>query len=142
MNNTLEKNITIINESQNSVPRISWDNIFKLTAQALDKNNLKPVTIIFKSKEDIAKINKEYRDKNKATNILSFADLRDIFISLEVIEEEAEKHDMNKEYWLIRLVVHGLLHLDGFSHDTDAKEKRMIELEDVIMKELGYSQNK
>jgi probable rRNA maturation factor len=135
----LEENITIINESLNPVPRISWGNIFKLTAQALDKNDLEPVTIIFKSKEDITKINKEYRNKDEATNILSFADLRDIFISPEVIEKEAEKHEMNKEYWLIRLIIHGLLHLEGFNHDTDTKEKRMIKIEDVIMKELGYS---
>lgn len=140
MNNKLKK-ITLINESSKLVPRIAWDNIFKFTAQALNKNNLEAVTIVFKSEKDIAKINKKYRNKDGATNILSFADLRDIFISLDIIEKEAKEREMSKEYWLSHLVVHGLLHLEGFDHNTDSNEKKMEELEDAIIKELGSLNN-
>jgi len=134
MSNT--KKVFLVNESTMAVPEISWDIIFNTVAKHLNKMTLEPVSVVFKNKKDIKDINNKYRKKDKVTNILSFIDLRDIFICLELVKEEAKERKMGIDKWLAQLFIHGMLHLEGFRHDTNKGAKEMEMLEDEIIKGL------
>ena len=65
------------------------------------------------------KLNLQYRDKNKPTNILSFPlDKKsgEIFLNLSIIKKQAKTRGVKDTDYLIYLFIHGLLHLDGFEH--------------------------
>jgi probable rRNA maturation factor len=102
----------------------------------------------------IQELNMIYRNQNQATDVLSFAMnelsddepdfdfsnelnvLGDIVISLERAESQSEEygHSINRELGF--LVAHGMLHLLGFDHETEAEEKVMRELEEKILRSV------
>ena len=99
--------------------------------------------------DEITELNHLYRQKNKATNVLSFpADipaelnlplLGDIVICAQVVKQEAE--EQNKE-WLAHwahMCVHGMLHLQGYDHIEDGEANIMEALEIQILQHLGYT---
>lgn len=90
---------------------------------------------IFCSDEYLHKINLEYLNHDTYTDIITF-DLKevsetkntieaDIFISLERVNENANKLETSKEKELARVMVHGLLHLMGFRDKTETEKKEM-----------------
>ena len=99
----------------------------------------KDVELILTTDEEIQKLNKEYRNKDKPTDVLSFPledfpgmPLGSIVISIDTAKKEAEKfgHSIDDEIKL--LFIHGLLHLLGYDHEVDngemrEKEKEIIE---------------
>lgn len=102
-------------------------------AKALTK---KDIELIITSKEEIQAINKEFRNIDKATDVLSFpfvkmpmAPLGSIVISAAHVEEKAKEfgHTCDDEFAL--LFIHGLLHLLGFDHEVDEGEMREKEAE-------------
>jgi len=82
------------------------------------------LSLAFVSKVEIKKLNKKFRKKNKPTDVLSF-ELRDrnylgeVVICPEVVEEEGED--------VLRVFVHGILHLCGYDHENSAKEFEKME---------------
>ena len=107
------------------------------------------LTIRVVDEEEIKDLNKQYRNKEGATNVLSFPYepypgiatrlLGDIVICAPVVEKEAQA--MNKpllEHWA-HMIVHGTLHLLGFDHEDDIDAKVMENLETEIMVKLGFS---
>ncbi|QCT94617.1 rRNA maturation RNase YbeY [Caminibacter mediatlanticus TB-2] len=99
----------------------------------------KDVELILTTDEEIQKLNKEYRNKDKPTDVLSFPledfpgmPLGSIVISIDTAKKGAEKfgHSIDDEIKL--LFIHGLLHLLGYDHEVDngemrEKEKEIIE---------------
>ena len=94
-------------------------------------------------------LNKEWRNKESATNVLSFPVgetiehapnlLGDIVICAPIVEEEA--HQQNKEtdaHWA-HLVIHGILHLQGYDHVAEKDAAKMEKKEIQILQEIGYS---
>jgi len=96
----------------------------------------------------IKRLNRDYRGKDMATDVLSFAYLEDepggavrasvrpltgdapfivgdIFISVETAKRQAKSHSHSLKKELEILFVHGLLHLFGFGHETDSEEEEM-----------------
>ena len=113
-------------------------------------------SIHFVSDEEIRALNRSYREKDEATDILTFAlsdgdafpeiegeekELGDIFISLESMGRNAEAFGVSPEEELKRLLIHGLLHLSGRDHETNdfASEPMLIEQEE-LMERLGWKQ--
>ena len=97
---------------------------------------------------EITTLNRDYRGKDRPTNVLSFpfdppppvhSDLiGDLVICAPVVRREAEEqHKSIQAHWA-HLVVHGVLHLLGYDHDTDAKGQVMEGIETEIMKGLGF----
>jgi probable rRNA maturation factor len=99
------------------------------------------LTIRIVDEAEITQLNADYRDKNTATNILSFpADLPehielpllgDLVICASVIEQEAhEQHKNIQDHWA-HIVIHGTLHLLGYDHieDVDAATMEALEIE-------------
>jgi probable rRNA maturation factor len=98
----------------------------------------------------IAKLNWRWRNKAKATNVLSFPAppspvsgaprfLGDIVLAFETVESEARDEGKPIEAHLAHLLVHGLLHLLGYDHETDAEAELMEGLESRILAGLGIA---
>ena len=97
----------------------------------------------------IKNLNKKYRNKNTATNVLSFPlstdvlkkygilPLGDIFRCLRVAKKEADGENISVENKLAWLTVHGFLHLLGYDHETTAKDAQaMLDLERKILRKI------
>ncbi len=79
------------------------------------------LSFIIVGKKEIQKLNKEYRDINKPTDILSFPlsdDFGEIYINPEMTKLEAKKFDRDYENFFAFLFIHGLVHLKGFDHGS------------------------
>jgi probable rRNA maturation factor len=88
-------------------------------------------------------LNRDYRSKDYATNVLTFplneAPLMgDIVLCAPVVETEAIEQYKTLEAHYAHLTVHGVLHLQGFDHENDADAERMEALETQIVTDLGY----
>ncbi|PKH86787.1 rRNA maturation RNase YbeY [Colwellia sp. Bg11-28] len=107
------------------------------------------LTIRLVNNEESQQLNKQYRDKDKPTNVLSFPFevpdgielnlLGDLIICIEVMKQEAQ--EQNKalfEHWA-HLVIHGCLHLVGFDHISDTEALEMESIEITILEKLGIS---
>lgn len=81
------------------------------------------VSIGIVGKEEIEKLNKKYRKKNKPTDVLSFLyeNSGEIVLCPQIIKENAKvfKSDLKRE--LSRILIHGLLHLAGYDHEKSKK---------------------
>lgn len=79
------------------------------------------LSLIIVSKKEIQKLNKEYRDIDKPTDILSFPlsdDFGEIYINPDMTKLESKKFDRNYENFFGFLFIHGLVHLKGFDHGS------------------------
>jgi probable rRNA maturation factor len=93
-------------------------------------------------------LNARFRGKDKPTNVLSFPALErfgetspqmlgDIVLAQETIEREAAEQGVAAAHHLQHLVVHGLLHLLGFDHETEAEANEMEGIEIEVLASLG-----
>ena len=124
------------------------------TAQALLNELGSPegeLSILITDDGNIAAINRDYFNRPWPTNVISFsmmegefADvnpeakmLGDIVISMETAEREAVEADMPVEENIVRLLVHGLLHIFGYDHEApDADAERMARKSEQLMEML------
>lgn len=108
----------------------------------------KEFNIIFVDKEEIRRINNEYRKIDKVTDVISFAlcddldlvqtnELGDIFICVERAKEQALEYGHSELREFAFLAVHGYLHLCGFDHQTEEEEKEMFERQENILNSAG-----
>ena len=108
----------------------------------------KEFNIIFVEKEEIQKINNQYRGIDKVTDVISFAlcddediiqtnELGDIFICVDRAIEQAEEYGHSISREISFLAVHGYLHLCGYDHMTEEDEKIMFKKQDDILENAG-----
>lgn len=99
--------------------------------------------LYFVSDEEIKKINKKYRGKNKMTDVisLSYIDahrfpndnlLGEIFISFDTAKKYSEERGILMEKEIEFLFIHGVLHVFGFEHSSSEKEAAMFSMQDKI----------
>ncbi len=105
-------------------------------------------TIRIVGEAEIQGLNSQYRGREDPTNILSFpADiphidyqyLGDLVICAPVVIEEAKQQGKSAIAHWAHLIVHGMLHLQGYDHESPADAKKMETLEVKILSTLGYS---
>jgi probable rRNA maturation factor len=93
-------------------------------------------------------LNRDYRGKDYATNVLTFAygaDVEDeplsgdIVICAPVVAREAAEQSITPQAHYAHLTVHGMLHLQGYDHETDAEAVTMEAVESFIMRRLGFA---
>ena len=110
-------------------------------------------SLVLAGDDFVQDLNRDYRGQDKPTNVLSFANLDgeagpesgpplllgDVVIALETTVAEAEATGTSLSDHFCHLVVHGMLHLLGFDHQTDAQAERMERLESRILQEMGIS---
>jgi probable rRNA maturation factor len=102
-------------------------------------------TIAFVSDRQIKDLNRRFRRIDKATDVLSFpaneeakaigGNLGDIAISLERAAIQAKENRLTREQEIAQLILHGLLHLCGYEHETDSGQMNQLELR--LRKQLG-----
>ena len=92
-------------------------------------------TIAFVSDKRIRELNNQFRGIDRATDVLSFPsggpdepNLGDIAISLETAAAQAKDNGLSFDNEIAQLILHGLLHLSGYDHETDNGEMNRLEL--------------
>ena len=134
------------------------DLFFKKVCKAFPKkykfvNKKISLTLLLSNNKNIKKLNKNFRNKNKSTDILSFpfnekvkiskqAYIGDIIISYNLIDKpKSQKLKFFKEK-LIRIFIHGFLHLLNFNHVKNKDYKKMLKEEDRIYQSVKTKFNK
>jgi probable rRNA maturation factor len=119
------------------------------TLRAASENDASTVAIRVVDAEEGRVLNHRFRGKNTPTNVLSFPAnvaipdgshmLGDLALCYPVIEQEAQVQGKSVEAHLAHLIVHGILHLLGRDHFSDAEAAEMEAEEIGILRELGYA---
>jgi probable rRNA maturation factor len=110
------------------------------------------ISVLLTNDEHIKKLNKQYRDKNQVTNVLSFPMIEnvkkelknnefivlgDIVLSFETLERESKLQKKEFKNHLTHLIIHSMLHLLGYKHSNNT-EAEIMETEEIkILKKLG-----
>ena len=105
------------------------------------------IVVALSDDASVAVLNGQYRGKDKPTNVLSFPAgpgaeegyLGDIVLAAETVVREAVREDIPPEHHFQHLIVHGILHLMGFDHETETQAEEMEALEIKILRRLGIS---
>ena len=103
-------------------------------------NGGSPATIAFVSDNNIRKLNQQFRGIDKATDVLSFPaeeqdNLGDVAISVETAARQAKENGLSFDDEIAQLILHGLLHLSGYDHETDNGEMNRLEVK--LRRKLG-----
>jgi probable rRNA maturation factor len=107
------------------------------------------LSILLTDDQEIQRLNAQYRQKNKPTNVLSFQSgielkaahnalipLGDLVFSFDTLVQEAQEQNKPFDHHLIHLCIHGLLHLFGFDHQVDDEAEIMESLEIQILEQF------
>jgi rRNA maturation RNase YbeY len=111
------------------------------------------ITLVLSNDAEVKALNRDYRGKNKPTNVLSFSDgseemdekgnkiinLGDVVLAYETIAGEALAQGKALKHHLAHLTIHGVLHLLGHDHEAETEAKRMESLEIKILHTLGIA---
>ena len=103
------------------------------------------VTVRLVDAKEGRELNREYRSKDYATNVLSFVYQQgelcqgDLVLCVPVVKSEAAEQGKNVEAHYAHLVVHGMLHLQGYDHENEDQALAMEAVETHIMRKLGYT---
>ena len=123
---------------------------YKRTLEVLDVEDEYNVSLIICGPITIRRINREYRNIDSVTDVISFAlldddedieydegiELGDIFINRNRVHSQAKEYGHSVKREFIFLFVHGLLHLFGYDHMNVEDEKKMFALQDEIIGDL------
>lgn len=146
----IEVEIPLTEEEKSAV-----DRVHEVLEKAAEIEKLPDVSLSLTlvSKERIQEINREYRQKDTPTDVLSFPlfensaewekedwedciELGDIIVSLPVASDQAIEYGHSLLREISFLVVHGFLHLLGYDHETTEEEKEMFGLQEKVLSEL------
>jgi len=130
---------------------VPGNNQFRLWVEAALEKEKDPgeLTIRIVNEDEGAALNRDYRGKNGATNVLSFAYenppgvnaniLGDLVICAPVIEREAFEQDKPLSAHWAHMVIHGVMHLRGFDHIEEDQAAQMEARETEILTGLGFN---
>ena len=146
--------ITVINNTEEK----KWNRfkkdfiaIAKRSESVLQRTQASSVSVIFVTPEEIHSLNRDYRNIDRPTDVISFAlkdsedayemmegeeELGDIFINVQAIVDQAQEYGHSLRRECCFLFTHGLLHVLGYDHMVEEEEKAMIALQDVILDEI------
>ncbi len=105
------------------------------------------LSLLLATDEEIRALNKNWRSKDEATNVLSFPldapqfgiaprSLGDVAMAFETVKREAAERDIPVSQHAAHLVVHGVLHLLGYTHETDKQARKMEALEVRVLEAI------
>jgi len=113
------------------------------------------VSIVLSDDDRVHALNRDYRGIDRATNVLSFTALEgengshlpadapmllgDIIVAFETVSGEAKQESKTLEAHLAHMVVHGMLHLMGYDHETDSDADEMETMEIKVLADLGVA---
>lgn len=140
--------LEITNLTQNLIDENFFKEIAKYVLEKEKKQGI--ISLVLVGPGRIKKLNKEYRKKNKVTDVLSFPAkeevpvqdkeiknfLGEIVICLRVIKKTSKRENIPFEEELARVFIHGILHILGYEHHSPEKEKIMLEKQEQYLKEI------
>jgi probable rRNA maturation factor len=108
------------------------------------------LSLVFTDDAHVRELNRRYRKKDTATNVLSFPAVRtspksfgpllgDLLFAAETIARESAAEGLSLDHHLTHLVIHGFLHLLGYDHENEAEAAVMEKLETAILARLGIA---
>ena len=123
-----------------------WREFANHALQALGLGD-RDMTIVLVSDQAIKRLNRQFRGKDYPTDVLSFPtkpepfenendrNLGEVVISLQRAVDQAKQHRLSFQREVEQLILHGMLHLSGYDHETDNGEMNRLELK--LRKRLG-----
>ena len=146
--------LEVFNETNEEINELSeMENLLKYLADYFSLKNIL-ASVIIVDNETIHKLNKEYRNIDRETDVISFAleddktisdenirVLGDIYISIDKAKEQAKEYEHSLKRELCFLMTHGFLHLLGYDHMTKEDEDIMFPLQKKILDEYGVKRN-
>lgn len=139
----------IINSQRKiKIERTIFKNFAGSINPAVSETKGRDFTVAFISDSRMKQLNKSFRGKNSTTDVLSFpaepdefdpseSSLGDIAISAEQAKKQAAENGLDLETEIKQLILHGVLHLCGYDHETDNGEMNARELE--LREQLGIN---
>jgi len=131
--------IEVINrQRRRKINAKQWCNFAEEALRAIGTE--RDATIVFVSDDAIRKLNRQFRGKNYATDVLSFPSEAEVFevdqqkhlgevvISVQRAAAQARDNDLSFSNELKQLILHGLLHLAGYDHEADKGEMDRLEV--------------
>ncbi len=106
------------------------------------------LAVVLSNDAEVQSLNRDYRKKDKPTNVLSFPDgsveegvrqLGDIILAYETIAREAAEQKKPMKAHITHLTIHGVLHLLGFDHETEKEAASMESIEISVLKRMGIA---
>jgi probable rRNA maturation factor len=139
--------LTVVNGSGRAVPKAFLATWVKSMAKAADRRGLKGfknkvLVIAFVDPIEARRLNREFRRRDYATDVLSFdaiesESLGELVICPQVISKQAREHGLLVREELGYMVLHGFLHLLGFDHEKSKRDaQRMFAIQDGIFDEM------
>lgn len=140
--------ILITDDNDTFEDREFFDDVAEAVFDALDiRFDECEISLLLTDDERIKRLNCDYRDKDKPTDVLSFpmsdnpieegGMLGDIAISIETAQEQADEAAIKLEREVAFLFIHGILHLMGYDHERDPdEEEEMFDLQEDILRNL------
>ncbi len=139
--------LSFINQSSARAPERWLRRWVKALSKELAKGHparqlKKDLVVVFVDRREMKRLNRTYRGKNYATDVLSFSgvepsSLGELVICPDVIREQAKRTGLGYHGELGYMIIHGVLHLLGYDHETSAAdEKRMFALQDKLFERL------
>jgi probable rRNA maturation factor len=126
---------------QIAVPRRGVPGAASLRAWALAARPAPGLTLRVVGRAEGRRLNREFRNKSNATNVLSFAygaGEGDVVLCHPVIAREARAQRKTLRAHYAHLVVHGVLHLRGYVHEKKRDASRMARAEQRILRRIGF----
>jgi probable rRNA maturation factor len=135
--------VTVLNEYGSiAISERKVKDIVRWTLKEMEKDNCE-LSLVLCNDGYIQFYNKEYRGKDYPTDVLSFVDgekagkityLGDIIISIDRVKSQSEEYEVSFEEEFSRLLVHGILHLLGYDHETSEEDERiMMDIQDRLV---------
>ncbi|HTG91653.1 MAG TPA: rRNA maturation RNase YbeY [Pyrinomonadaceae bacterium] len=127
--------VEVVNRQRTcKVPSHKWTELGKNILNQIGRGG-SSATIAFVSDRKSRELNRTFRGIDKPTDVLSFPsgdggpDLGDIAVSIETAKIQARQNGLSLEREIAQLILHGLLHLCGYDHETDKGEMNRLELQ-------------
>lgn len=124
-----------------TVQRIDEEFLKKIAQKVLEGENKKAseLSIVLVGQGRIRELNKRYRGKNRVTDVLAFPNkeigLGEVVICLREVKKNAKRFSSTFEKELVRVLIHGILHLLGYDHEkSDAQAKKTEEKQNYYLK--------
>ena len=101
------------------------------------------ISLVLANDDFVQSLNKQYRHKDKPTNVLSFENegllAGDIVVAYQTTLHESKEKGISFHAHLAHLLIHGTLHLQGYDHLTDKQAEKMEKVEIKLLAKLGYN---
>lgn len=139
-------NIEIFNHTKDRIPKKFVKDWVALVCKNLKSKKVlkekKDLIVVFVTSAKMKKLNSQFRGKNKHTDILSFdpieeSSMGELVLCLPVLKKQAKEHDLSLNHEIGYMLIHGILHLLGYDHETSKRDaKIMFDIQDSLFDKL------